>query len=109
MKKSFFYTNLIGGICVTILGLLAIKFDWNHLHGFPTPKVSNYLMVAFGLIMVILTLKKKGKLEDDNIYVICKNCKSIFLTDESPKLICPNCNFKLEELEGFYDRHPELK
>lgn len=41
--------------------------------------------------------------------VICLNCLSPFLFENVNGFSCPKCSGELEDLEGFYERHPELR
>ena len=59
--------------------------------------------------MSILALKNRAKLKSNDKYVICKICHKAFSIENVPDNKCPKCNIELEELNGFYDRHPELK
>lgn len=38
---------------------------------------------------------------------ICPSCQKQY--PEASKALCPSCNASLEPLNGFYERHPELK
>lgn len=41
--------------------------------------------------------------------VICVKCMEPTILDEATGMICKKCGGTLEEVRGFYDRHPELK
>jgi len=41
--------------------------------------------------------------------VICLKCLEPAILDDASGMICKKCGGTLEELRGFYDRHPELK
>ncbi len=51
--------------------------------------------------------EKKAK-EEKKIYM-CPRCVKPFRKKDCPALKCPDCGSQLEELAGFYERHPELK
>ena len=40
--------------------------------------------------------------------LICLNCHELFMIHVVNKMICPKCTGVLENLDGFYSRHPEL-
>ncbi len=40
--------------------------------------------------------------------VICLQCQTPFIFTKVKNFQCPKCNGVLENLEGFYERHPEL-
>lgn len=52
-----------------------------------------------------LSLSKK---HTDNI-LACSKCNKHFERKNTYENKCPDCENELESLEGFYDRHPELK
>jgi hypothetical protein len=62
--------------------------------------------ILFGAIMLWLTVKKEGK---ETRYLICLKCKKIFDVLEFRQDECPQCKVQLESLNGFYEKHPELK
>ena len=39
----------------------------------------------------------------------CYQCGKVFKLDSLADHKCNSCNLKLEELEGFFERHPEFK
>ncbi len=51
--------------------------------------------------------EKKAK-EEKKVYM-CPRCVKPFRKKDCPALKCPDCGSQLEELAGFYERHPELK
>jgi hypothetical protein len=70
------------------------------------------LLIALGICFVWSVFKKKtdGKTEMlDEKYLMCKKCIKPFSRNDVNDLKCPICDLELEALEGFYDRHPELK
>lgn len=42
-------------------------------------------------------------------YYMCIRCDETFTADEANNKQCPRCQHELEPLEGFYDRHPEMR
>jgi transcription initiation factor IIE alpha subunit len=52
-------------------------------------------------------LKKSGPLEQK--YFICSKCGSSFDAKDISSSTCSKCKGVLEAMEGFYERHPELK
>jgi hypothetical protein len=40
--------------------------------------------------------------------VICLNCQNVFTYDIVKSATCPKCDGRLENLESFYERHPDL-
>ena len=41
-------------------------------------------------------------------FVICPNCLKTMRGRNVPNYLCPECNVLLENIVGFYDRHPDL-
>ncbi len=41
--------------------------------------------------------------------VICTKCLKSFFKKNTKDDLCPDCNSRLEKINGVYDRHPELK
>lgn len=41
-------------------------------------------------------------------YQICSKCGETYLLSDLKNLECPKCKVKVEDLEGFYRRHPEF-
>ncbi len=41
--------------------------------------------------------------------LVCLSCQEPYPFDKINKFICPQCGGTLEDLEGFYERHPELR
>ncbi len=73
-----------------------------------------WAIFAFGLLIFwcgIFYKRPMGgkhftKLEES----ICPKCQQVFMPKKAPEdQMCHKCNCPLEQLEGFYDRHPELK
>lgn len=65
-------------------------------------------LAAIGSLFIILALKKKAKDFEEN-FMICAKCLKPLYKKEALNNKCPECGGKLEDLDGFYDRHPELR
>ncbi len=71
----------------------------------------SFTLMILGIFFIITAIKNKSKFSKEK-FLICHECKkSFYETDAKEKFnnLCPVCNVELEELEGFYQRHPELK
>ncbi|NJD02599.1 MAG: hypothetical protein FIA99_08400 [Ruminiclostridium sp.] len=42
-------------------------------------------------------------------FMICPKCSIPLWGKDNPTMICSNCQSPLEDVNGFYDRHPELR
>jgi hypothetical protein len=71
-------------------------------------------LIVIGFIFIWSSLIKKAieaekKEKDDNKVLMCPKCEKPFYKKDSSSSMCPECRTELEDLSGFYDRHPELK
>ena len=55
------------------------------------------------------TIEAEKKARDDKKVLMCPRCIKPFYKKDCQDLICPECQGLLEDLSGFYERHPELK
>jgi len=107
-KFAFIFAGLIlVGYGIKII--LVPKFfnsKYGMYHDFSAIKwpLGSGLIIA-GVVAFVLAYMKA---EVSGLWM-CKSCIKPFSRNNAPDLICPICNDKLEELEGFYERHPELK
>ena len=65
-------------------------------------------LLVIGSLFLIVALKKKSK-ELGPKFLICANCLKPLFKNTVVNNQCPECEGELEDLEDFYDRHPELK
>ncbi len=74
--------------------------------------LARWCMTIFGFVSIAYGLFKNNFKSDNSQGLICPVCEKSFSPGifRTPKnKLCPNCKIKLEPIEGFYDRHPELK
>lgn len=97
------------------MGLLFLKGI--SIYGHFMPKSMGILFIVAGVFYGIYAItnrkriiehKKKQKEHDEQV-LICENCKKPRYKHSVNDLICPECHGDLENLGGFYHRHPELK
>ncbi len=62
--------------------------------------------IVLGCLFVFISLRKKSF---ENITLICPKCEETLEQTIKKEIICPCCGTTLEDLKGFYERHPELK
>ena len=67
-----------------------------------------WVFIIFGFVILVIGLRTKAKDFEEN-FMICPKCREPFNKENIPQQRCPNCKVELEDLEGFYERHPELK
>jgi len=73
-------------------------------------KGAGVLLSTFGILILLYGLFKKKipKGYDDN-FVICKNCLKSYYAKDLNQPRCPDCGGHIENLDGFYGRHPDRK
>ena len=71
-------------------------------------------LVILGILFILSSFRKQAieaekKVKDDNRVLMCPKCLKPIYKKNAPDLKCSSCGNPLEDLEGFYERHPELK
>jgi len=66
--------------------------------------------IIVGLAFLWSSLRKKAvkQAKEDKRVLICHKCERSFYRKDLSDLRCPVCDEPLEELRGFYKRHPDL-
>jgi magnesium-transporting ATPase (P-type) len=115
------------GLCLLMILILLLMYSdyttfgyirvrGKFVYGTEDSKLTLYgctFVVALMLMMTIystfygLYQAKKGKIPNLPFNSICYNCQSVFNIFEITSMVCTKCGGKLEDLKGFYDRHPE--
>ena len=108
--------------CVLILWGISICFDPVHYSGrfdyyFDFTEIKWPLgggLIILGAFFIWSSFRKKTieadkKAKDEKKVLMCPKCVKPFYKKDFDDLKCPDCHGMLEELSGFYERHPELK
>ena len=71
-------------------------------------------LIILGAFFIWSSFRKKTieaykKAKNENEVLMCPKCIKPFYKKDCDDLKCPDCHGRLEELSGFYERHPELK
>ena len=71
-------------------------------------------LIILGSLFIWSPFRKKSieaekKAKDENRLLMCPNCIKPLYKKDCRDLKCPDCQASLEDLSGFYERHPELK
>lgn len=71
-------------------------------------------LIFLGTFFILSSFRKKAieaekKAKDEKRVLMCPKCIKPFFKKDYEDLKCPDCQAALEELSGFYERHPELK
>jgi uncharacterized paraquat-inducible protein A len=67
------------------------------------------LVMIFGVLFLLAGFKKNFSLTKKEKYYKCSRCGMLISEEFQKNLTCPKCGSRLEDLHGFYERHPELK
>ena len=98
------------GLLMIFVGFNCWKFGCRAYGKFPVPRFVNVLMVVYGFVIVVVSLKViMGRNSKKDRYLICAKCQNIVDTFQSADDKCSKCGGPLEDLKGFYERHPEFK
>ena len=113
MTNDRLRTAWMVGCVLIILGILIIFrggfYNLGYfvdLHGYNVSL--GIALCGFGVFFILTGFRKKPKDYVDE-FLICPNCETSFNKEDIADQQCPQCNVKLENLEGVYERHPELK
>jgi hypothetical protein len=108
MKKR---SSFIGyGIFLILIGILQVISGEGDFMGNPVPGFVGYPVAALGLMFIHYGVStKKIPQADYNNFAICSECQASFYAKDVHHNRCPECNGTVEDLDGFYQRHPELK
>ncbi len=105
--------GIIIGIWIIILGCYLMsgwdlffrgtKIDFGRAN-----TLTGYIFIIIGVGYIIFFLRAKSSDFEDK-FMICIKCKELHRQKDYSDSHCRKCGAELENLEGFYDRHPELK
>ena len=80
------------------------------MYGFPISKGTGFIVLGFGIVTVLYgCFQKISSKQNELSFSICPNCKKSLYSADVPEGLCPICKVRLENLSGFYERHPELR
>jgi hypothetical protein len=63
--------------------------------------------LVVGIVMFFMAVRKQQKATSG--ILICPQCEAVVASTVVGNELCPECGAVMVPLEGFYDRHPELK
>jgi hypothetical protein len=64
-------------------------------------------LIILGSYILISSLRKKSS-DFEEIVLMCPKCVVPYSKKALRNNLCPTCGTQLENLDGFYERHPEL-
>ncbi|WP_432735885.1 hypothetical protein [Maridesulfovibrio sp. FT414] len=101
-------TNILA-ILFASLGLLTLWVGEGTYKGFAVPGFVGWIELGVAAAFAILGFRAEQNPYEAQI-TICHKCQTVYSPQETPNdSKCQNCQCPLEPLEGFYERHPELK
>lgn len=112
IKDSAIYAVLITGICIAV----KLGYDLTGFRKFGPPASPKSLpevvaewpaFLAIGTFVFLASWWWQAS-KKEMTYVICCSCQEIYEKGEALLQTCSKCKGQLEDLEGFYERHPEL-
>jgi hypothetical protein len=109
----FFY--ILIGISLVVFGI-GILYDpifhdtkHNFIHDFTGVKWPfGVSLTLVGVAFFYISFRRKS-VGSASGFLICSSCRHPIEKKRITENQCPSCGADLEELDGFYDRHPELK
>jgi hypothetical protein len=103
-----FISEILFAVLMIVWGYIFYSTGWYSTYDVPVPKFAGILLIFFGIYFSIAVIRKR-KWKSVSDYLICKECLTTYVRSELKNHHCPKCEGSLDELNGFYERHPELK
>ena len=108
-------TYIILGVSLILIGVMMIidpifySTKYNYTWDFTEVKWPlGCFLVILGSYFLVSNLKKKAQDYEERV-LMCPKCIAPFNHSAVPNKNCPDCGTQLENLEGFYERHPDLR
>ena len=105
------FMTRIAGVALFLFGALVTferklpywgyEVDYGEYHW-----VIGIAMSCLGVSIVISSFRKRT-IEEETGTLICPSCRKPYNKQDLQSTDCPECKVPLEQVEGFYDRHPE--
>ena len=104
---------IIAGLLILYVGIDVMRKEDLFYYGYHVHLGKAALPVAiaiiiFGLGILFIAIGKSFSYNGEK-YLVCPKCHQEYGTKDVVNSNCPECKCELEDLDGFYDRHPELK
>lgn len=110
---------ILAGWSFFLAGILTPLTGGGRYKGFKVYDFVGYIQFVGGAIILIYLWKTResdsSSSDESNEPedMICPKCQTVYLAEDLPencrREICSECGAKLEPLDGFYERYPELK
>ena len=108
MIQRIFFTT--AGIISVVAGFLAMQDGKFYYRGYVVDLSENKISLGIFLFVfagVFLFLALRGNRPEK--YVMCASCTTPFRKADLEGSHCPACGGTVEDLDEFYNRHPEMK
>jgi len=100
---------IVCGLSLGIVGLSMFSSGWDSKYNVELPKLVGILVAVFGVFLFAFGVLKKNIVDFENTIMKCPKCFFIASRWELKNNQCPQCKAGLEDLKGFFRRHPEHK
>jgi ribosomal protein S27E len=106
------------GLLFLVLGLLFIIFGgvvynkggFDHWGVYaPVTKLTAIGVIVFGAFWMRSGYKAMKEDKPEVKYLKCPGCGHVCFAHEAPDRKCSKCSGAVENLDGFFDRHPEFR
>lgn len=67
------------------------------------------VLILSGLALIWVGIRPRNKDSRKSSTMVCPKCESPYDVRKHRATTCDTCNVSLEPVEGFYDRHPEVR
>lgn len=108
------WKHFAGGLILILFGIVTLLEDGYTRYGVQVPvgKIVAIGIIVYGLIMlrsgfkIITSMSTKSEVK---AYFKCVNCGERYNSNVMTTVHCPKCSGKIENIEGFFERHPEFR
>jgi phage FluMu protein Com len=108
------WSYLAVGFVLIVFGVMALYEGGFSFHGVfgPISKLTAIGIIVFGVIMMRSGYKN---VTSDNApqkrdkFLKCNRCGHVYHFHEVQNKKCPKCSEDVENIEGFFERHPEFR
>jgi ribosomal protein S27E len=100
-----------GGLCFILTGI----WTWSdggivHFGVFaPVTKLTTVGIIVYGAYLMRVGYKAMKEDKPEVKYLKCTGCGHVCFAHEAHDRKCPKCSGAVENLDGFFDRHPEFR
>jgi len=104
--------HILTGLFLIVFGAFVAADPHPSQYGIPVPREAGIVVICAGTILILYSLVRRKRIfeaEESERLVICPRFEETTYAKDAPDLQCLKCKVDLENLVGFYDRHPELK